>query len=265
MAEPDEGVVLYDVAGKVATLTLNRPDRLNAWNDEMEARFFELLDAADDDPAVNVIVITGAGRGFCAGMDAAVLSGRVEEGRDAVWRIRPITHALSIRKLTIAAVNGGCAGLGFVQALCCDVRFAATGAKFATAFTRRGLPPEYASTWLLSRIVGAGHAADLMLSGRAVTGSEAAAMGLVNRAVELDDLLPMTYEYAHDVATNCSPRAIAYAKADMRADWERTFEQALEHSAFLYERPNHAEDFAEGVRSFVEHRAPRFAPVPPRP
>jgi enoyl-CoA hydratase/carnithine racemase len=252
------------VADKVATLTLNRPDRLNTWNDEMEARFFELLDVADDDPAVNVIVITGAGRGFCAGMDAAVLSGRVEEGREAVFRVRPVTHALSMRKMTIAAVNGGCAGLGFVQALCCDVRFAATAAKFATAFTRRGLPPEYASTWLLSRIVGAGHAADLMLSGRAVTGSEAAEMGLVNRAVELDELLPFTYEYARDVAANCSPRAIAYAKADLRADWERTFEQALTHSASVYQRPNHAEDFAEGVTSFVERRPPRFEPVPRR-
>jgi enoyl-CoA hydratase/carnithine racemase len=260
----EDDVVLYDVADKVATLTLNRPDRLNAWNDEMEARFFELLDFADDDPAVNVIVITGAGRGFCAGMDAAVLTDRVEEGRDAVWRFRPVTHALSMRKLTIAAVNGGCAGLGFVQALCCDVRFAATTAKFATAFTRRGLPPEYASTWLLSRIVGAGHATDLMLSGRAVTGIEAAGMGLVNRAVELDELLPFTYEYARDVAANCSPRAIAYAKADLRADWDRTFEQALTHSASVYQRPNHAEDFAEGVTSFVERRPPRFEPVPRR-
>jgi enoyl-CoA hydratase/carnithine racemase len=166
--------------------------------------------------------------------------------------------------MLVAAINGGCAGLGFLQALCCDVRFAASGAKLATAFTRRGLPPEFASAWLLSRIVGMGHSSDLMLSGRTITGSEAEAIGLVNRAVELDDLLPVTYEYARDVATNCSPRAIAYAKAEMQADWSRTFDQALAASKGVYERPNHADDFAEGVMSFVERRPPAFAPVDPR-
>jgi len=254
-------VVLYDVNDGVATLTLNRPDRLNAWTDEMEARYFDLLDQADDDPHVRVIVVTGAGRGFCAGMDASVLAERAQNQRERAPRVRPMTYALNVRKLLIAAINGGCAGLGFLQVLCCDVRFAASSAKLATAFTRRGLPPEYASAWLLSRVVGFGHASDLMLSGRAITGSEAAAIGLVNRAVEPDELMTRTYEYARDVAENCSPRAIAYAKADMQADWSRTFAQAESNAVRVYDRPEHAADFAEGVMSFVERRPPNFEPI----
>jgi enoyl-CoA hydratase/carnithine racemase len=261
-----DDIVLYDAAAGIATLTLNRPHRLNAWNPEMEDRYFDLLEHADDDPDVRVIVVTGAGRGFCAGMDSAVLSERANERRAdrsprARPRQRPMGHALSVRKLVIAAVNGGCAGIGLVQALCCDVRFAAAEAKIAAAFTRRGLPPEFASAWLLARIVGAGHCADLMLSSRTITGAEAATIGLVNRAVTGDDLMPTVYEYARDVAVNCSPRAIAYAKADMMADWSRTFAQAQAGSDALYAREGHAADFAEGVNSFVERRAPNFENV----
>ncbi len=258
-------VVLYDAVDGVATLTFNRPDRLNAWTPEMEERYFDLLDEADDDPGVRVVVVTGAGRGFCAGMDAAVLSERVRSTELRRERQRPIGYPLRMRKMMIAGVNGGCAGIGLVQALCCDVRFAATGARIATAFTRRGLPPEFAAAWLLARVVGTGHTSDLMLSGRTITGAEAQAIGLVNRAVELDDLMPTVYEYARDIAANCSPRAIAYAKADMQADWSRTYPEAEVNAELLYERPGHREDFAEGVTSFVERRAPRFEPVEPRP
>ena len=259
-----DDVVLYDIAEGVATLTLNRPDRMNAWTPEMEERYFDLLERADDDPSVRVIVVTGAGRGFCVGMDSAVLAERAANRAGAVERTRSMTYALSVRKLMVAAINGGCAGLGYLQALCCDVRFAASGAKLATAFTRRGLPPEHGAAWLLSRIVGAGHAADLMLSGRAITGADAQSIGLVTRAVALEDLLPTAYEYAHDVATNCSPRAIAYAKADMQADWSRTFAQAAVDAMRVYDRPNHSVDFKEGVMSYVEKRPPEFEPVEPR-
>jgi enoyl-CoA hydratase/carnithine racemase len=256
--------VLYDVADGIATLTFNRPDRLNAWTPEMEERYFDLLDGADDDPAVRVIVVTGAGRGFCAGMDSAVLSERASATGPREQRRRPIGHPLRMRKLMIAAVNGGCAGIGLVQALCCDVRFAATTARIATSFTRRGLPPEFAAAWLLSRVVGAGHTADLMLSGRTIDGTEAEAIGFANRAVEIGDLMATVYEYARDVAANCSPRAIAYAKADMQADWSRTYADAERNAELLYHRPGHREDFAEGVSSFVEKRPPSFEPVEPR-
>jgi enoyl-CoA hydratase/carnithine racemase len=146
-----------------------------------------------------------------------------------------------------------------VQALCCDVRFAATDAKLATAFTRRGLPPEFAAGWLLARLVGGGIAADLMLSGRAITGAEAEAMGVVSRAVAREDLITFACEYARDVAANCSPRAIADAKADLLADATRSFAQAELDAQYVYHRPHHAEDFREGITSYVEKRAPRFA------
>jgi enoyl-CoA hydratase/carnithine racemase len=141
------------------------------------------------------------------------------------------------------------------------VRFASSSARIATSFTRRGLPPEFASAWLLSRVVGAGHTADLMLSGRTISGDEAHAIGFVNRAVDGDELMPTAYEYARDVVANCSPRAIAYAKADMQADWSRTYAEAEMNAELLYDRPGHREDFAEGVASFVERRPPRFEPV----
>ena len=264
-SNPSDDVVLYDVADGVATLTLNRPDRLNAWTPEMETRYFDLLDRADDDPEVRVIVVTGAGRGFCAGMDAAVLSERSRSTEPRAARVRPLGYPLQVRKLLVAAINGGCAGIGFQQALCCDVRFAASDAKIASAFTRRGIPPEFAASWLLARIVGAGHCADLMLSGRAITGAEAAAVGLVTRAVPREKLLATVYEYADDVAANCSPRAIEYAKTDLRADWSRTYADAEQHADRIYDRPGHREDFAEGVGSYVERRPPHFENVAPRP
>ncbi|HEX5586967.1 MAG TPA: enoyl-CoA hydratase-related protein [Acidimicrobiia bacterium] len=259
-----DDLVLSELDDGVLTLTLNRPDRLNAWNPALEHRYFDVLDAADDDPDVRVIVVTGAGRGFCAGADSAALEEGVSRGGTPLERTRPLTHALSMRKLMIAAINGGCAGIGLVQALCCDVRFAAEEAKIASAFVRRGLAPEFGVGWLLTRVVGSGHAADLLLSSRAITGAEAERIGLVSRAVPRDDLLEVALDYAHDVARNCSPRAIAYAKADLLADWNRTAAAAQRDSAAIYDRPGHEADFAEGVQSFVDKRAPAFENVEPR-
>ncbi len=261
----NDDVVLYEVRDAVATLTLNRPDRMNAWTYEMEERFFDLLDAADNDRDVRAIVVTGAGRGFCAGMDASVLSDRANARSGATQRHRPMTHLLSMRKLTVAAINGGCAGIGFVHALCCDVRFAAESAKITSSFTRRGIAPEYGASWLLHRIVGAGHAADLLLSARTLTGTEAERIGLVQRSIDADDLVACAWEYARDVSTNCSPRAIAYAKTDLLADWNRTRAQAEADSHKVFDRPGHGEDFKEGVDSFIQKRPPDFENVPPRP
>jgi enoyl-CoA hydratase/carnithine racemase len=193
-----------------------------------------------------------------------VLGQRAVKRSGPTMRARPMTHLLSCRKLTIAAINGGCAGIGLIQALCCDVRFASTNARLSTAFTRRGLAPEFGAGWLLARVVGAGRAADLILSGRVFAADEAATMGLVTGSVAPDDLMTVASEYARDVAANCSPRAIAYAKADLLADWTRTRADADEAADLVYERPGHAEDFREGIRSFVEKRPPRFASLGPR-
>jgi enoyl-CoA hydratase/carnithine racemase len=261
----EDDLVLATTVDGVTTLTLNRPDRMNAWTRDLEARFFDRLDEADDDPAVRAIVVTGAGRGFCPGMDSQILTERSTNRSAPVTRERPMTHMLSSRKLTVAAINGACAGIGLVQALCADVRFVSSSARLSTAFTRRGIAPEFGAGWLLTRVVGAGHASDLLLSGRIITADDAVAMGLVNRAVAPEDLLDVALDYARDVAQNVAPRAIAYAKADLLADWTRTRADADRDSDLVYGREGHAEDFREGVSSFIDKRAPQFEPLAARP
>ena len=208
MSEVAEAPVLCAVADGVATVTLNRPDRMNAWTHAMEVAYFDLVDSLDDDPDVRAVVLTGAGRGFCPGLDAGDLAARTQgvAGQEGVDR--PMTHARTLRKPLVAAINGGCAGIGLVQALVADLRFAAAGVKIATAFTRRGLVAEFGASWMLPRIVGTGNAMDLLLSGRAVTAEEALAMGLVNRVYPADELVPAAQAYARDLAVNCSPLAM---------------------------------------------------------
>ena len=214
-------VVQMQLDGGVAVLTLNRPDRLNAWTAEMEHAYFELLEQCAQDEAVRVIVVTGAGRGFCAGADMQALQAIGEDGlQDGVE-----THArreqifpLSIPKPIIAAINGACAGLGLVQALMCDVRFAAEGAKLTTAFARRGLVAEHGISWMLPRLVGPARALDLLLSGRVVLAEEAYELGLVNRVLAPDTLLDATLDYAHDLVVNCSPSSMATIKRQVYGD-----------------------------------------------
>jgi enoyl-CoA hydratase/carnithine racemase len=256
--------VLCDIAGGVATVTLNRPDRMNAWTYEMEVAYFDLIDALDDDTSVRAVVLTGAGRGFCPGLDASVLADRTQGVAGAEGVDRPMTHALTLRKPLIAAINGGCAGIGLIQALVADIRFAAAGAKIATAFTRRGLVAEFGASWMLPRLVGVGHAMDLLLSGRAVTAEEAAAMGLVNRVVPGDELVAAAQTYAADLATNCSPLAMQAVKAQVAADWSRAIDASIEEATQLVKEPARRPDFREGVASYTERRAPDFAPLPPR-
>jgi enoyl-CoA hydratase/carnithine racemase len=259
----DDELVLQTIADGVLTVTLNRPERMNAWTRAMERRYFDVLDAADDEPDVRAIVVTGAGRGFCPGMDTQSLAKAAASEPSGADR-RPMTHALSVRKPMVAAINGGCAGIGLVQALVCDVRFAATGVKLATAFARRGLPAEFAASWLLERLVGYGHALDLLLSGRPVTAEEALTMGMVNWVVPPDDLLAVAQAYAADLAGNCSPAAMAAIKSQVLGDWSRTepdaFAESLARAEEAYARP----DFAEGVNSYVERRPPRFPALPPK-
>jgi enoyl-CoA hydratase/carnithine racemase len=256
--------VLCDVADGVATVTLNRPERMNAWTHAMEVAYFDLVDTLDDDPAVRAVVLTGAGRGFCPGLDAADLADRTQGVAGAEGIDRPMTYALALRKPLIAAINGGCAGIGLVQALVADVRFAAAGVKIATAFTRRGLVAEFGSSWMLARLVGTGHAMDLLLSGRTVTADEALSMGLVNRVVPADDLLATAQGYAADLAANCSPLAMQGVKAQMRAEWARGLEESQADAFRLVKEPTRRPDFREGVAAYVEKRRPAFPPLPPR-
>jgi enoyl-CoA hydratase/carnithine racemase len=257
-------VVQMSVDEDVAVVTLNRPERLNAWTDEMENTYFGLLDECAASADVRAIVVTGAGNGFCAGADMnqlQQLSGGGNAGaggNGARAERRPQATPLSIPKPIIAAINGACAGIGLVQALMCDIRFAARGAKFTTAFARRGLVAEHGISWILPRLVGPARALDLLLSGRVVLAEEALELGLVNRVVPGADLLDETLAYARDLATNCSPASMATMKRQVYADLEHGLEAALEEADRLMLRSFTAPDFVEGVASFVERREPSF-------
>jgi enoyl-CoA hydratase/carnithine racemase len=255
-------VVLHEVRDGVAKLTLNRPERLNAWTLEMEARYFGLLEQAADDAAVRVIVVTGAGKGFCAGADMELLQG-IGGGGTPGRPGKPQTFPLTVRKPILAAINGACAGLGLVQALMCDLRFAAAGAKLTTAFVRRGLIAEHGISWVLPRLVGPAHALDLLLSGRVVLAEEALGMGLVNRVVPADSLLDAVMGYARDLAANCSPTSMAAIKQQVYRHFETDLASALKESNELMVASLKRPDFREGVASFVERRPPRFPPLGP--
>jgi enoyl-CoA hydratase/carnithine racemase len=246
--------------GSVLVLTLNRPDRLNAWTDEMERSYFGLLDHAEADPDVRAVVVTGAGRGFCAGADMGdleVIKG--EEEKAMPRRDVPCHRPLLFGKPLIAAVNGAAAGLGFVQAMYCDVRFTTATAKFTTSFARRGLIAEYGVAWLLPRVVGRSRALDLLLSARVVQGDQALAMGLADRVVAPEDLLDAAVAYAEDLATNCSPSAMRAIKSQLFAAAQGSFaEAASEADVQMLESFKHP-DFAEGVTSYTEKRPPAFA------
>jgi enoyl-CoA hydratase/carnithine racemase len=257
--------VLYDLHdGGVAVLTLNRPERLNAWTGNLERQLFDHVDHCVTDPDVKVIVITGAGRGFCAGADMDVLQGIGDaggEGRSSAPRRRPY-HLLDVPKPVIAAINGACAGIGMVQALMTDVRFAAKGAKFTTAFSRRGLIAEHGMSWVLPKLIGPARALDVLLSARVFLAEEAAEMGIVNKVVEPAELMSFTLDYARDMAVNCSPASLAAMKREV---WGQLVGMSVEEATALSDidmaHSLTAQDFKEGVASFLEKRPPKFAPL----
>jgi enoyl-CoA hydratase/carnithine racemase len=270
-------VVLYHVADGVATVTLNRPARLNAWTGRMNHEYRDAMASAEADRAVRVIVVTGAGRGFCAGGDTEALEkisagGAYDAGVDLTTLAAPghgvnpgyehvYTFHYGIPKPIIAAVNGAAAGVGLVLACFCDIRFAAAGAKLTTSSGRLGLPAEHGLSWVLPRLVGVGHAADLLLSSRVVLAEEAAQIGLVNRVLPPDELLPFTLEYARAIAAEISPAANATAKKQLYADLDRDVgASAAESERLLDEMVKHP-DYTEGVRAWTAKRPPNFPPL----
>jgi enoyl-CoA hydratase/carnithine racemase len=257
-------VVQKTIEDGVAQLTLNRPDRLNAWTGAMERAYFDLLEECAASDEVRVIVVTGAGKGFCAGADMQELQSIGDgnlEAAAATHDSRPQTFPLSIPKPIIAAINGACAGIGLVQALMCDIRFAAEGAKLTTAFSRRGLVAEHGISWILPRLVGPATALDLLLSGRIVLGEEAAQLGLVNRALPPELVLTEAVAYARDLAVSCSPASMSAIKRQVYADLDSGLPEALTEADKLMVESLTAPDFVEGVASFVERREPEFAPL----
>lgn len=249
----------------IALLTLNRPERLNAWNGDLATRYFELLDQAAADPDVKVIVVTGAGKGFCAGADMDTLQGIGNAtgggGAESAAGSRPQHYTTTVPKPVIAAVNGACAGIGMVQALMCDIRFAAAGAKFTTAFSRRGLIAEYGMSWILPRLIGTSRAMDILFSGRVFLAEEAAAMGLVSEVVAPEHLLDRTLEYAADLAVHASPTSMAVMKQQVYADQMRGVAEASDDAIELMKASLRRSDFKEGVASFLQKRPPSFLPI----
>jgi enoyl-CoA hydratase/carnithine racemase len=262
----NDNVVLYEERDPgIALITLNRPDRLNAWNGELAVRYFALLDRATDDPDIKVIVITGAGRGFCSGADMnalQVVSDRGDGASASAGRRGPHETTL-IPKPVIAAVNGAAAGVGLVIALMCDIRFAATDAKFTTAFSRRGLVAEYGISWILPRLVGMGNALDLLCSGRVILGDEAARMGMVNEAMRRELVLDHSLAYAAELASLASPTSMAVMKRQVYADWNRALPDATASAIELMNASLRRPDLKEGIASYMQKRSPQFGPIDP--
>jgi enoyl-CoA hydratase/carnithine racemase len=254
-------VVLTEQRGRVRVITFNRPDRLNAWTATLGRAYFDALDAAAADADVRAIVVTGAGRGFCAGADMDTLQGISAGERDGAPDTRPHSYATTIPKPVVAAVNGACAGLGMVHALMADIRFAARGAKFTTAFARRGLIGEHGISWVLPRLVGPSRALDLLMSGRVILAEEAHEMGLVNRLCEPDQVLDEAVVYAEDLGTYSAPMSMKVMKYQVWNHLEMGLDEALADSNGLMVESLRRPDFKEGVQSFVDKRDPDFAPV----
>lgn len=257
-----EEPVLVRREGAVAVVTLNRPQVLNAVTAEMAAAYALALRAADADPQVRVIVVTGAGRGFCSGADLGVLDG----GAGSIRRFLPAGEdgpelGLSLRTPLVAAVNGPVAGLGFAFLLGCDVRFAVRGARMSTSFARLGLVAEYGVSWLLPRLIGTGPALELMLSGRTIDAEEAAALGLVHRVCAPGEVVDRALEYAAELAARCSPASMAAIKAQVYGDLERPRGEALARALALMDHSFDWPDLAEALAARRAGRPPAFPPL----
>lgn len=265
--------ILYRVDEGVAVITLNRPDRLNAWRGEMDRDVRAAMRAAADDPSVRVIVLTGAGRGFCAGADMNALTSIQNDSKAAAGATRTVeafdpsapenfrkqySYFPSVPKPIIAAINGACAGLGMVLALYADIRFASDAAAFTTAFAKRGLVAEHGMSWLLPRLVGMAHAADLLYSARIVRAPEALAMGLVNRVIPLAEFESEVLSYAKAVAREVSPRSLREMKREVWAAQFQDLGEAIEAANRDMAASFASEDFREGVAHFLEKRPARF-------
>jgi enoyl-CoA hydratase/carnithine racemase len=272
--------ILYAVEDPVATITLNRPKSLNAWTQRMAAEVRHAVARAESDPAVIGIIITGAGRAFCAGADMNNLSSLSEGGRLEndfasleVHGAEPLpddfsgeyTYLLAVRKPIVAAINGPIAGMAVPIALCCDIRFMAADAPLLTAFAERGLVAEWGISWLLPRVVGTGRALDLLFSSRRVSGTEAATMGLVNEAVPADAVVPRSRQYIEDLAARCSPESFAIMKRQVYEDLTTRLGPAEREAQRLMIESFGRPDFKEGVRSFLEKRPPKFGRVGAEP
>ena len=265
--------VLYDVSERICTISLNRPDRLNAWTRQMHLDLKDAMQTAGADPEVRAVILTGAGRGFCAGADmgglqaigsgaAADRSSQAQPGLPGGSTLAEFkmnySYFPSIPKFIIAAINGPCAGLGLVISLYADLRFAAESAVFTTAFAQRGLIAEHGVSWLLPRLIGLPAALDLLCTARKFRAPEALSLGLVSRVVADDRLMAETRAYARLMADTVSPRSVSVMKRQL---WEAEFQtlsEATVQANHEMELSFRTADFKEGVAHYLEKRAARF-------
>jgi enoyl-CoA hydratase/carnithine racemase len=268
----------YAVTDRVATITLNRPEKLNALTKLMEEELFEAMTRANNDSEVRVIILTGAGKGFCSGADISLLQsitsedfqntppetifqkyvpnrevGDHQKDFQRCWSYFP-----SIEKPIIAAINGPAVGLGFILTLFCDIRFSAENARFSTAFSKRGLIAEHGISWILPRLAGISNALDLLFSARMISASEAQSMNLTSRTFSSETLLEEVQSYANDLAQNVSPRSLRLMKREVYKAQLQSLDEAIDDANRDMLDSFSCDDFKEGVAHFVEKRPARF-------
>ncbi|HEX3793631.1 MAG TPA: enoyl-CoA hydratase-related protein [Acidimicrobiales bacterium] len=254
----------------VAIVRFERPERMNAWTVPMRDEFRSLMARVETDQDIRAVVVTGAGRAFCAGADSSTLddmvgTGGLDESLQGpaadIFAEQPGAYAfmLAMSKPVIAAINGAAAGLGLVIACLCDVRFAATGVKLTTSMGRMGLPAEHGMSWILPRLIGAGRAADMLLSSRIVLAEEAERWGLVNQVCAPEDLIAAATDYARAIAQDISPASTKTIKHQLYADLHQTLPAALDFADAAMNEMLAGPDFREGVSAMTEHRKPNFA------
>jgi enoyl-CoA hydratase/carnithine racemase len=269
--------IIYTVEDPVAVITMNRPEALNAFTTRMLAEIKHASAAAEADSRVVGIILTGAGRGFCPGMDMNALdnlsSGDAQAEDLSSLKASPgdaamganftvaYTYLQSLRKPFVAAINGACAGLGMAIALLADIRFVERQAKFSTAFSQRGLIAEHSISWTLPRLVGSGNALDLLWSARKFDGEEAHRLGIAERLVETGEALQSATDYIRQLAANCSPTSLQVMKAQVHRHMNMQLGESLIESNEWMAASLKREDFREGVRSFIEKRPPEFKRV----
>ncbi len=272
--------ILYEVDSATAVITMNRPDRLNALTVRMLAEIKHALASAEKDPQVIGIVLTGAGRGFCAGMDmdalnsisdAKNMAGKTDDlsefdaqpGDPSLGENFQVTYAylLSIRKPLLAAINGACAGLAFSIATLCDMRFVEKTAKFTTAFSQRGLVAEHGISWILPRLIGPSRALDLLWSARKFDGVEAERLGLADRLCESGEALNQAREYIENLAVSAAPTSLMVMKQQVYRHLMMPLGESMKDTNHLMADSLERDDFREGVRSFIERRPPKFSPL----
>ncbi len=270
--------ILYEVDDGVAVVTMNRPETLNALTDRTQAEIRHALDQSERSEEVIGTVLTGAGRGFCSGVDMNALGAMSEAGRrlgdshadlaadpgnpleDPNFEIGA-SYFLGLRKPLIAAINGACAGLGFSYAVFCDLRFVDRGARFATAFSQRGLIAEHGTSWMLPRLIGPANALDILWTGRRFDGEEAGRIGLANRVCEPGECVSDAVSYLREIGQVAAPNSLMMMKRQIYRHLNADLRPAMVESNEWMDESLARGDFKEGVASFVERRAPNFAPV----